>query len=63
MIDLNGQGHYLSWGWIQLSWANAIVILLMIAAFWLAIALPFPGHGDAATSRPVDPSDDGEDHR
>jgi len=63
MIDLNGQGHYLSWGWIQLSWANTIVILLMIAAFWLAIALPFPGHADAAQTPPVDPSHENGDRR
>ncbi|MGZ4602650.1 MAG: hypothetical protein ACXV3S_05965 [Kineosporiaceae bacterium] len=43
VIDLNGPGHYISWGFIQISWANAIVILLMIAVFALAIFLPFPG--------------------
>lgn len=43
VIDLNGPGHYISWGFVQISWANAIVILLMIAVFALAILLPFPG--------------------
>ncbi len=62
MIDLNGQGQYLHWGWIQLSWANTIVILLMIAAFWLAIALPFPGSAHADGS-PDLPAPDSEDHR
>ena len=41
-IDLNGTGHYISWGFIQISWANAVVILLMIAIFVLALVLPFP---------------------
>ena len=43
VIDLNGPGHYISWGFVQISWANAIVILLMIVVFALAILLPFPG--------------------
>jgi hypothetical protein len=43
LIDLNGPGHYISWGFVQISWANAIVILLMIAVFVLALVLPFPG--------------------
>ena len=47
LIDLNGDGSYLSWGVIQLSWANAVVILLMIVVFVLALVLPFPGHGSS----------------
>lgn len=43
VIDLNGSGHYISWGFFHISWANAIVILLMIAVFVLALVLPFPG--------------------
>jgi hypothetical protein len=45
LIDLNGNGSYLSWGVIQLSWGNAVVILLMVLVFVLALVLPFPGHG------------------
>ncbi len=45
LIDLNGNGSYISWGWLQISWANAVVILLMLVAFVLALVLPFPGHG------------------
>jgi hypothetical protein len=41
-VDLNGSGHYISWGFIQISWANALVIVLMIAVFVLALLLPFP---------------------
>ena len=43
LADLNGPGHYLHWGFIQMSWANAIVIVLMVAVFVLALFLPFPG--------------------
>ena len=43
VVDLTGPGTYLHWGFIQISLANAIVILLMIIVFVLAILLPFPG--------------------
>jgi hypothetical protein len=49
MIDLNGQGRYLDWGPLQLSWANAVVILVMLAVFVLALLVPFPG-----STRPPD---------
>ena len=42
LINLNGPGHYIHWGFIQMSVANFVVILLMIAVFVLAIVLPFP---------------------
>ena len=42
LINLNGNGHYIHWGFIQISWANFVVILLMVAVFILAILLPFP---------------------
>ena len=42
LINLNGYGHYIHWGFIQISVANLIVILVMILVFILAIALPFP---------------------
>ncbi len=42
LINLNGNGHYIHWGFIQMSVANFVVILLMIAVFILAILLPFP---------------------
>ncbi|BCJ35430.1 hypothetical protein Athai_29330 [Actinocatenispora thailandica] len=41
-IDLNHLGHYVHWGVIQISWANLIVILLMVALFVAALLLPFP---------------------
>jgi len=49
-VDLSGKGHYLDWGIIQISYANAIVILLMIAVFVLALVVPFPGHTAAVES-------------
>jgi hypothetical protein len=42
VFDLNGPGHYLHWGFVQISVANAVVILSMIVVFVLAILLPFP---------------------
>jgi hypothetical protein len=47
VIDLNGPGHYLTWGWFQVSWANLVVVLLMLALFALALVVPFPGHSAA----------------
>jgi hypothetical protein len=42
LINLNGSGHYIHWGFIQISVANFVVIVLMIVVFVLAILLPFP---------------------
>jgi hypothetical protein len=42
LVDLGGTGHYVHWGFIQMSVGNLIVIALMIVVFVLAIALPFP---------------------
>jgi hypothetical protein len=43
-VGLNGTGHYVHWGFIQLSVANLVVIALMLVVFVLALLLPFPGH-------------------
>jgi hypothetical protein len=43
-VHLGGTGKYISWGVIQISLANLIVIAVMIVMFVLAIALPFPRH-------------------
>lgn len=45
LIDLGGTGRYIHWGFIQMSVANLVLILLMIVVFVLAIVLPFPRHG------------------
>ncbi len=42
LINLDRNGHYIHWGFIQMSVANFVVIILMIAVFFLAIILPFP---------------------
>ena len=42
LVNLNGSGHYIHWGFIQLSVANFVVIVLMVVVFVLAIVLPFP---------------------
>jgi hypothetical protein len=42
LVNLNGSGRYIHWGFIQISVANFVVIILMIAVFVLAILLPFP---------------------
>ncbi|MDE3065179.1 MAG: hypothetical protein KGJ36_05870 [Acidobacteriota bacterium] len=42
-VPLDHLGHYIHWGWFYLSVANFIVICLMIAVFWIALAAPLPG--------------------
>ena len=39
---LNQPAHYLTWGPVQISVGNLIVIGLIVGLFALAIALPFP---------------------
>jgi hypothetical protein len=42
LFDLNDPAHYLHWHFFQMSVANVVVILLMIAVFATAIIVPFP---------------------
>jgi len=42
LFDLSHPAHYLHWHFFQMSVANVIVILLMIAVFIAAILIPFP---------------------
>ncbi len=44
IFNLNQPAHYVHWHFFQMSVANVIVILLMIAVFLAAILLPFPKH-------------------
>jgi hypothetical protein len=44
-VNLDGPGHYIHLGVIQISVANLVVILLMVVVFILAILLPFPKDG------------------
>jgi ABC-type proline/glycine betaine transport system permease subunit len=45
LINLNGSGHYVHWGFIQISVANLVLIGLMVAVFIAVILLPFRRHG------------------
>jgi len=45
LIDLNGSGHYVHWGFIQLSVANLVLIGLMVVVFFGAILIPFRRRG------------------
>ena len=44
LINLGGTGKYISWGAVQISLANLVVVLVMILLLVAAIALPFPKH-------------------
>ena len=43
LLNLNHPGHYLSWGWFQMSYGNFAVIVTMVATFIVALVAPFPG--------------------
>jgi hypothetical protein len=45
LVNLNHPGHYVHWGFIQLSVANLVLIGLMIVVFVAAILIPFRRHG------------------
>ncbi len=45
LVDLSRPGHYLHWGFIQISVANAVLIVLMVLVFVAAILIPFRRHG------------------
>ena len=42
LVNLNKRPYYIHWGVIQLSAANAVVILLMLVVFAAAVLVPFP---------------------
>ncbi len=42
LFDLSQPAEYLHWHFFQMSVANVVVILLMIAVFVAAILIPFP---------------------
>lgn len=42
IFDLSNPAEYVHWHFFQMSVANIVVILLMIAVFILAILIPFP---------------------
>ena len=44
LIDLNKPGNYIHWGFIQMSYGNLLVIVLMVIVFFAAILIPFRSH-------------------
>jgi hypothetical protein len=44
LVHLGGTGKYISWGVVQISLSNLIIIAVMIVMLVAAIALPFPKH-------------------
>ena len=44
LIDLNKPGNYVHWGFIQMSYGNLLVIVLMVIVFFAAILIPFRSH-------------------
>jgi len=44
LINLNHPGNYIHWGFIQMSYGNLIVIILMVVVFLAAILIPFKSH-------------------
>ena len=51
LIDLNKPGNYIHWGFIQMSYGNLIVILLMVVVFLAAILIPFKSHSSKGGDR------------
>jgi len=51
LIDLNHPGNYIHWGFIQMSYGNLLVIILMVIVFLLAILVPFKTHKDEGGDR------------
>jgi hypothetical protein len=51
VFNLNHPAHVVHWHFFQMSVANVVVIVLMLAVFALAIVLPFPGAASRAAAR------------
>jgi hypothetical protein len=51
LIDLNKPGNYIHWGFIQMSYGNLIVIILMVIVFFAAILIPFKSHNSKEGDR------------
>jgi hypothetical protein len=45
LVNLSGPGHYVHWGFIQMSVANLILIGMMVTVCVAAILIPFRRHG------------------
>ena len=55
VVNLNHPGHYIHWGFVQISLANLLVIGCMLLVFVLALLVPFPHGGAAEHGRPAPP--------
>jgi len=51
LINLNDPGKYIHWGFIQMSYANLLVIILMVIVFFAAILIPFKTHKNKGADR------------
>jgi hypothetical protein len=51
IFNLNHPAHTIHWHFLQLSVANLVVILVMLAVFVAALLLPFPGRVRSGGSR------------
>jgi hypothetical protein len=43
LVDLSHAPRYVHWHFFQMSVPNVVVVVAMIAVFWLAVLVPFPG--------------------
>ena len=43
LVNLDHPGHYISWGWFQMSYGNFAVVVTMVVTFLVALVAPFPG--------------------
>jgi hypothetical protein len=41
-VLLDGSPHVIRWGWLQITLANLVVIILMVVVFIVAVLAPFP---------------------
>jgi hypothetical protein len=48
IVHIDKPARYVHWHFFQMSVANIVLIVLMIAVFWLAILLPFPARKRAS---------------
>ena len=51
LINLNHPGNYIHWGFIQMSYGNLAVIILMVVVFLAAILIPFKTHKEKGGER------------
>jgi len=51
LINLDHPGHFLHWHFIEISYANTTVIVLMVVTFVVALLAPFPGRARRKETR------------